>query len=83
MNITTGNNRVGSPAEPDDLLTTSDAAKMMPGDVTAQTLVRWAKAGHIRYVQLVPNGRLYVLRTEIEAMMTPRFEPASLPDASR
>lgn len=55
----------------DDLITTAEAAAMIPGG-NDQKLRRWAKAGKIRAVRLPSNEYLFV-RQDIKELLTPRF----------
>lgn len=68
----------------DDLLSTAEAAAMIPG-CNEQTVRRWAKAGRLPVVQL-PSGKLLFRRGDIEELLVPRFltsERTELPGQRR
>ncbi|MDO4900949.1 helix-turn-helix domain-containing protein [Actinomyces sp.] len=67
----------------DDLLTGDDAVKLLPG-VTYQTLMRWARQGHVTSVQYVKRGRRLFPRSAIEELKRHRSTNAeqSAPSAS-
>ena len=68
----------------DDLITTAEAAAMIPG-CNEQKLRRWAKAGKIRAARL-PSSELLFSREDIEELLIPRFltsERSELPGQRR
>ncbi|MFV8368646.1 helix-turn-helix domain-containing protein [Flavobacterium sp. LB2R40] len=55
------------PKEPNDYLTRQDIAKMF--DVDISTVANWQKNGKLRPLGI--SGRVYFLRSEVEASLTP------------
>ena len=55
------------PKEPNDYLTRQDVAKMF--DVDISTVANWQKNGKLRPLGI--SGRVYFLRSEVEASLTP------------
>ena len=53
----------------DELLSASQAAKLLPS-TTASTVSRWARRGEIPSV-LLPGGRRFFRRSDIEALLVP------------
>jgi hypothetical protein len=58
-----------------DLLTAKNAAALLPGASSYQSLLRWARQGKVPFVRL-PSGRMFFRRSDIEALLAP-VEPGS------
>ena len=71
---------IKKPDDPQDLLSASEVAKMLP-DTSAQTVLRWAKQGLLPFIELPSTSRRrkYFRRSDIEALLRP--VAASAPSA--
>lgn len=58
-----------------ELLAAKDAAALIPGASSYQSLLRWARQGKVPFVRL-PSGRMFFRRSDIEALLTP-VEPGA------
>lgn len=58
-------------ARESDILNGYEAAEMLPG-VSYATLMRWAREGKVPSHQYVSRGKRMFLRSDIEALLTPR-----------
>nr|WP_300337245.1 helix-turn-helix domain-containing protein [Actinomyces sp.] len=61
-----------------EYLTGRQAAALLPG-VSYATFMRWARQGAIPSTQYVSGGRRVFRRGDIEAMLSPRTDGASVP----
>lgn len=61
-----------------DLLSAAEAASLLP-DTSVQSLQRWARNGNIPSVVL-PSGRRFFRREDIEKIITPVMPSASSAD---
>lgn len=53
-----------------ELLAAKDAAALIPGGSSYQSLLRWAREGKVPFVRL-PSGRVFFRRSDIEALLEP------------
>jgi len=53
-----------------ELLPAKDAAALIPGASSYQSLLRWARQGKVPFVRL-PSGRMFFQRSDIEALLRP------------
>ncbi len=53
-----------------ELLAAKNAAQLIPGSASYQSLLRWARLGKVPFVRL-PSGRLFFRRADIEALLRP------------
>jgi predicted site-specific integrase-resolvase len=60
-----------------ELLAAKDAAELLPGSASYQSLLRWARQGKVPFVRL-PSGRLFFRRSDIDAPL-PGFEVEAVP----
>lgn len=57
--------------EHEQLLTAREVAALLP-DTSYQTVLRWARDGELPFIEL-PGGRKYFCKSDIDAILTPRF----------